>query len=172
MCWFGQILLFILTLSMKSWNLRAVLANHLCLVKSCWLRFGSSQIPTHKIMIPNRKPANNQHLCKLICRSLVILAVLSNQDIFAFTKCYCIFVIGIHVALRLFGYSDFSLNIQICNLSQIDIVEWIHLHPNFKIINSSRWEIRKGWNRRGTSQFQNQTSSMFRWSLEDGRWNI
>ena len=48
--------------------------------------------------------------------SLVILAVLSNQDIFAFTKCYCIFVIGIHVALRLFGYSDFSLNIQICNL--------------------------------------------------------
>ena len=27
---------------------------------------GSSQIPTHKIMIPNRKPANNQHLCKLI----------------------------------------------------------------------------------------------------------
>ena len=43
-------------------------------------QIGSSQIPTHKIIFPNRKPANNQHLCKLICRSLVILAVLSNQD--------------------------------------------------------------------------------------------
>ena len=27
---------------------------------------------------------------------------------FTFTKCYCIFVIGIHVALSLFGYSDYS----------------------------------------------------------------
>ena len=49
--------------------------------------------------------------------SLVILAVLSNQDMFTFTKCYCIFVMGIHLALRLFGYSDFSWNKQICNLN-------------------------------------------------------
>ena len=35
---------------------------------------------------------------------------------FAFTKCHRIFVIGIHVALRLFGYSDHSWNIQICIL--------------------------------------------------------
>ena len=44
-------------------------------------QIGSSQIPAHKTMFSNRKPASNQQLCKLICRSLVILAGLSNQDI-------------------------------------------------------------------------------------------
>ena len=99
---------------MKGWNLKMGLPNHLCLVKS-WLRF-ACQLQLAKLCFQTESQLLINSLCKWIWHSLEILAVSSNQDIRIY-KIYCIFVIGIHVELRLFGYSDFSWNIQICNLS-------------------------------------------------------
>ena len=98
---------------MKGWNLKMGLPNHLCLVKS-WLRF-ACQLQLAKLCFQTESQLLINSLCKWIWHSLEILAVSSNQDIRIY-KIYCIFVIGIHVELRLFGYSDFSWNIQICNL--------------------------------------------------------
>ena len=98
---------------MKGWNLKMSLPNHLCLVKS-WLRF-ACQLQLAKLCFQTESQLLINILCKWIWHSLEILAVSSNQDIRIY-KIYCIFVIGIHVELRLFGYSDFSWNIQICNL--------------------------------------------------------
>ena len=100
---------------MKGWNLKMGLPNHLCLVKS-WLRF-ACQLQLAKLCFQTESQLLINSLCKWIWHSLEILAVSSNQDIRIY-KIYCIFVIGIHVELRLFGYSDFSWNIQICNLYQ------------------------------------------------------
>ena len=99
---------------MKGWNLKMSLPNHLCLVKS-WLRF-ACQLQLAKLCFQTESQLLINILCKWIWHSLEILAVSSNQDIRIY-KIYCIFVIGIHVELRLFGYSDFSWNIQICNIS-------------------------------------------------------
>ena len=101
---------------MKGWNLKMGLPNHLCLVKS-WLRF-ACQLQLAKLCFQTESQLLINILCKWIWHSLEILAVSSNQDIRIY-KIYCIFVIGIHVELRLFGYSDFSWNIQICNPIQL-----------------------------------------------------
>ena len=109
---------------MKGWNLKMGLPNHLCLVKS-WLRF-ACQLQLAKLCFQTESQLLINSLCKWIWHSLEILAVSSNQDIRIY-KIYCIFVIGIHVELRLFGYSDFSWNIQICNLTPSFL---LHLHSS------------------------------------------
>ena len=69
---------------------------------------------------------------------------------------------------RMIWICDIEQNIQEKSLNKGSL----HILFQFQFSKLSRWEIRKGWNHRGTSQFQSQTSSLFRWSLEDGCWNI
>ena len=128
---------------MKGWNLKMGLPNHLCLVKS-WLRF-ACQLQLAKLCFQTESQLLINSLCKWIWHSLEILAVSSNQDIRIY-KIYCIFVIGIHVELRLFGYSDFSWNIQICNLRLSNPINRNRSAAKIsKVMSSNLHPIYQGW---------------------------
>ena len=84
------------------------------LIESCWnICYYMDPIPRLSLILSGwwyDRISCNELLCILLwtVMKFFITSLFYQIRTFAFTKCFCIFIIGIHVALSLFWFSDYS----------------------------------------------------------------